>query len=95
MDDIDLNITQQDLTRLTPGEQQQLQNFVQIQIKRAEIQKNIHEMTEMCFKKCVTSSISTGKLAPKEETCMSNCVERFLDTNTVILKHLDALRAGQ
>ncbi|EXJ79979.1 hypothetical protein A1O3_08265 [Capronia epimyces CBS 606.96] len=95
MDDLDLNITQQDLTRLTPGEQQQLQNFVQVQVQRAQIQKNIHDITEMCFKKCVTGTISSGKLAGKEDSCMANCVDRFLDTNTVILKHLETLRARQ
>ncbi|EHY56837.1 Mitochondrial import inner membrane translocase subunit tim8 [Exophiala dermatitidis] len=95
MDDVELNITQQDIARLTPAEQSQLQTFVQVQMQRAQIQKNIHEMTEMCFKKCITGSISGGKLAPKEETCMSNCVERFMDTNVTILKHLDAIRAGQ
>lgn len=54
-----------------------------------------HSLAEICFKKCITSSITQGKLAGKEETCMANCVNRWYDSNLQILKHLDALRASQ
>lgn len=40
MDDVELNITQQDIARLTPAEQSQLQTFVQVQMQRAQIQKS-------------------------------------------------------
>jgi hypothetical protein len=60
-------------------------------LSRAEI----HDLTEMCFKKCITSSITAGKMASKEETCMANCVNRMFDSNLVILKHLEALRGQQ
>jgi Tim10/DDP family zinc finger len=55
----------------------------------------VHELTETCFKKCITGSISSGKLAGKEESCIQNCVERFMDSNLAVLKHLERLRAGQ
>jgi len=55
----------------------------------------VHELTEMCFKKCITGSISSGKLASKEESCMSNCVNRFMDSNLAVLQHLEKLRAQQ
>lgn len=55
----------------------------------------IHDLTEMCFKKCITGSISSGKLAGKEESCMTNCVNRLFDSNLVILKHLESLRQQQ
>jgi len=55
----------------------------------------VHELTETCFKKCITSSISSGKLASKEETCIQNCVERFMDSNLAVLRHLETLRAHQ
>ena len=56
---------------------------------------DIHELTEICFKKCITGSISSGKLAGKEESCMANCVDRFMDSNLAVLAHLEKLRASQ
>lgn len=56
---------------------------------------DIHSITERCFTRCVTGSLSGGKLTSKEEGCMQNCVERFMDTNLAVLKHLETLRAGQ
>ena len=48
----------------------------------------------MCFKKCITSRISAGKLDKYEEPCMENCVNRFLDTSGMVLKHMETMRAG-
>lgn len=52
----------------------------------------IHSLTDICFRKCVTSKISSGKLDKYEEPCMQNCVDRFLDANHVILRQLETLR---
>jgi len=91
----ELEISQEELSRLSPGDQQQLQVFVQSEVQKATIQKTVHELTETCFKKCIVGSISSGKLAGKEETCMANCVDRFMDSNLALLKHLDRLRTSQ
>ncbi|KIW97236.1 uncharacterized protein Z519_02628 [Cladophialophora bantiana CBS 173.52] len=95
MDDGELIIKPQDIERLTPREQHELQSFLQSESQKAQVQKQIHELTEMCFKKCITGSISSGKLSSKEESCMANCVNRLFDSNMVILKHLETLRANQ
>jgi len=94
MDD-EINISQEDIQRLSMAEKQQLQMFIQTETQKSNIQKTVHELTETCFKKCITGSISSGKLASKEETCMSNCVNRFMDSNLAMLKHLEQLRAQQ
>ena len=52
----------------------------------------VHELTDICWKKCVTGSISSSSLDRKEEPCIRNCVERFLDANEAVLKHLNAMR---
>lgn len=54
----------------------------------------IHNLTDVCFKKCVTSKISAGKLDRYEEPCMQNCVDRFLDANKLILGQLDGMRGS-
>jgi len=94
MDD-ELNLSAEQLSRLTPGDQRELQVFIQTETQKSNIQKNVHELADICFKKCVTGSISSGKLAGKEESCMSNCVNRFMDSNLAMLKHLELLRASQ
>ena len=52
----------------------------------------VHSLTDICWKKCVTGTIRSGKLDKSEETCAMNCVDRFLDANFTVIKHLDALR---
>lgn len=52
----------------------------------------VHHLTQTCFKKCITSSIRSGKLDRGEEACLQNCMDRFMDANFVVLRHLEALR---
>ena len=54
----------------------------------------IHSLTDTCFKKCITGTFRQGKLDRSEEPCMQNCVDRFLDANMTVLKHLDELRTA-
>jgi import inner membrane translocase subunit TIM8 len=94
MDD-ELQLSPEDVGRLSNSDKVELQRFIQAESQKAEIQKRVHELTELCFKKCVTGSISSGKLAGKESDCMANCVNRFVDSNLAVLKHLETLRASQ
>ena len=52
----------------------------------------VHSLTDMCFRKCVTSKISAGKLDRSEEPCMMNCVDRYMDANMTVIKHLEQMR---
>lgn len=54
----------------------------------------VHNLTDVCFKKCVTANISNSRLERQEESCGRNCVERFLDANLSVIKHLENLRAS-
>lgn len=53
-----------------------------------------HDLTETCFKKCVTGSFKNGKLDKGEETCLANCVDRFMDVSVLAVKHLQSMRQG-
>ena len=55
----------------------------------------MHNLTDICWKKCVTGTIRSGKLDRGEESCTQNCVDRFLDANFTVIKHLDAMRNQQ
>lgn len=52
--------------------------------QKQRFQSQIHAFTDMCWEKCVDKPGS--KLDGKTETCLVNCVERFLDTNIFIAK---------
>ncbi len=54
----------------------------------------VHNLTDICWKKCITGKISGSKLSSGEETCTQNCVERFLDSNMAVLKHLEAMKSS-
>lgn len=95
MEDEGLNISPQEIQKLNPNDYKELQQFLSNEGQKTQVQKTVHDLSETCFKKCITSSITTGKLASREESCMTNCVERFMDSNLAVLKHLETLRAHQ
>jgi mitochondrial import inner membrane translocase subunit TIM8 len=104
-----ITLTPEELQRLTPTDTAELQKFVQSESQKANIQQTVHGLTEKCFIKCVSAGSSgssswggsawgatgAGKLQTKEEECVRNCVERFMDSNLAVLRHLERLRAGQ
>jgi mitochondrial import inner membrane translocase subunit TIM8 len=55
----------------------------------------VHTLTDICWTKCITRGISSGKLEKAEESCTQNCVERFMDANFTVLRHLETLRHQQ
>jgi import inner membrane translocase subunit TIM8 len=52
----------------------------------------IHELNSVCFKKCITGRMSQGTLTGGEDTCMKNCVDRYMDANMMIIKNLEKMR---
>lgn len=52
-------------------------------------------MTDTCFRKCVTSKISSGQLDRNEEPCLKNCVDRFMDSQMTVLRRLEQMRTMQ
>lgn len=61
-----------------------LQEELVAEEQKARFQSQIHMFTDMCWEKCVDNP--GNKLDGKTETCLVNCVERFLDTNIFIAK---------
>lgn len=65
----------------------QLQQFIEIQSQKQRFQQLVHQMTEVCWEKCVDKP--GPKLDSRTETCLVNCVERFIDTSQFILNRLE------
>jgi len=81
------------LKNLSAKDKQDLNTFIQAEGQKAQIQATIHSLTDTCFRKCITSKISAGKLDRYEEPCMQNCVDRYMDANMVVIKHLEQMRS--
>ncbi|GAM86794.1 hypothetical protein ANO11243_048140 [Dothideomycetidae sp. 11243] len=91
MDFSSSSATDIDPSKLSPAERQDLQQFAVAESQKARLQSSIHNLTDVCFRKCITK-VSQGALDKYEEPCMRNCVDRFLDANVTVLRHLESMR---
>lgn len=88
------NLSDFDLEKLNEKDKTELRQFLANETQKARVQSNVHSLTDMCWKKCITGNIKQGKLDKTEEGCMANCAERFLDVSGLTMKHLQNLRQG-
>ena len=56
----------------------EVQEFVMMEEQKAQFMMQVHRLTDTCWDKCVEKV--GNKLDSRQETCISNCVERFIDT---------------
>ncbi|KAL7981617.1 mitochondrial import inner membrane translocase subunit Tim8 B [Vipera latastei] len=56
----------------------ELQRLVAAEEQRARLTAQVHTFMEVCWEKCVDKPGS--KLDSRTETCLANCVNRFIDT---------------
>lgn len=69
-----------------------LQQFIAIETQRQKFQLLAHQMTEVCWDKCMDKP--GPKLDSRTEGCFVNCVERFIDTSQFILNRLEQTQAS-
>ncbi|XP_045480841.1 mitochondrial import inner membrane translocase subunit Tim8 [Harmonia axyridis] len=69
-------------TTLPKGGDKDLQDFLMIEKQKAQFNAQIHEFNEFCWEKCVDKP--GNKLDGKTETCLTNCVDRFIDVSLLI-----------
>ncbi|CAB4484645.1 hypothetical protein RhiirA5_266810 [Rhizophagus irregularis] len=70
--------------------QKELGKFLESENARMRLQQSIHTFTDLCWDKCINKI--SNKIDRGEETCLTNCVERFLDTSLFIVKRLEETR---
>ncbi|XP_070502132.1 mitochondrial import inner membrane translocase subunit Tim8 [Chironomus tepperi] len=77
---------------LSGGDQKvdsELQEFLLVEKQKAQVNAQIHEFNDICWDKCVDKPGS--KLDSRTETCLNNCVDRFIDTSLLITNRLAQL----
>ncbi|KAK7694490.1 hypothetical protein QCA50_001676 [Cerrena zonata] len=69
----------------------ELETFMDNERAQARVHSSIHQMTSMCWDKCVTGTPSTS-FSRSESSCLANCVDRFLDTSLFLVNQVERQR---
>jgi import inner membrane translocase subunit TIM8 len=64
----------------------QLASFIEQENQKQRFQAVVHTLTEQCWDLCAPSISS--RLDGRSETCLANCVERFIDSSNYIINKL-------
>jgi mitochondrial import inner membrane translocase subunit TIM8 len=74
----------------------ELQRFIELQSQQAQLAAQAMQFADLCWEKCVekpgNKTIGNGSDS-KVDSCLQNCVERFLDSTEFILRRLES-KAG-
>lgn len=64
----------------------ELQRFLAVEGQKAKFQQHVHNLANVCWEKCIDKT--GAKLESKQQTCIVNCVERFIDTSNFVINRL-------
>ncbi|TGZ85206.1 hypothetical protein EX30DRAFT_337596 [Ascodesmis nigricans] len=72
------------------NDRKELQQFLENEEQKAKFQQNVHNLTAMCWTKCIAANKISGPTPDSaEQTCLQNCVNRFLDTQKSVITLLE------
>ncbi|KAG2006799.1 hypothetical protein CC2G_014544 [Coprinopsis cinerea AmutBmut pab1-1] len=71
--------------------QKELAEFVESELAKRKYQESVQKFTGMCWDKCITS-VSSNSLSRSEESCLANCVDRFMDASLYIVSQVESKR---
>ncbi|EEB14400.1 mitochondrial import inner membrane translocase subunit Tim8 A, putative [Pediculus humanus corporis] len=64
-----------------------LQQFLEIETQKRRFEFLVHGLTDRCWDLCMGKV--SARLDGKTEGCLTNCVERFIDTTNFIVNRLE------
>jgi len=70
------------------GVDPQLQRFIQQETEKQRFQVVLHDLTEKCWDVCMDGKPS-NRLDGKQENCLRNCVDRFIDSSLTITQRFE------
>ncbi|KAE8191267.1 hypothetical protein CF335_g6131, partial [Tilletia laevis] len=76
---------------LSEADKKEMQTFLEGESARARVQATIHDLTNMCWTKCKGTSSISSDFNRGEAACLSNCVERFLDTSLHVVNQINQM----
>jgi len=69
----------------------ELVHFIETEAQRQQFQTLVHVLTDSCWDVCLPDKLG-AKLDGKAETCLTNCVNRFIDASNFIVNRLEEMR---
>uniref|UniRef100_A0A8D8RMX6 Mitochondrial import inner membrane translocase subunit n=1 Tax=Cacopsylla melanoneura TaxID=428564 RepID=A0A8D8RMX6_9HEMI len=78
---------------MTTNNNKDLEDFLMLEREKAKMTAQMFEFTDICWDKCMTDKPST-RLESKTETCIVNCVDRFIDISMFIANRLTQKSQG-
>ncbi|KAG0709067.1 Tim10/DDP family zinc finger-domain-containing protein [Suillus ampliporus] len=83
-----------DNVKFDEATQKELTTFLEREQAQARVNSTVHSLTSMCWDKCITGTPGS-RFARGEESCLLNCVDRFMDTSLYIIKTIEGQRSQQ
>ncbi|KAL1347202.1 hypothetical protein HN51_020693 [Arachis hypogaea] len=77
-----------DLSELNSPE---MQKFYSEEQQKAVITETVAKVTSECWDKCITGTPG-NKFSSSEASCLSNCAQRFVETNMLIWKRFQSMQ---
>ncbi|KAJ8028215.1 Mitochondrial import inner membrane translocase subunit Tim8 A [Holothuria leucospilota] len=68
----------------------ELSHFIQVESQKQKFTQLVHELADTCWEKCMADVRIGTRLDSKNETCLVNCVDRFIDTTNFIVRKLES-----
>lgn len=82
-------VSRASLQNLDDESRKEILKYIETENSKSKVQMSIHNFTNMCFQKCNKDKpITNGVLDSKEEDCLKNCLNRYLDTNIKVVQVL-------
>uniref|UniRef100_A0A0N5A1J9 Mitochondrial import inner membrane translocase subunit n=1 Tax=Parastrongyloides trichosuri TaxID=131310 RepID=A0A0N5A1J9_PARTI len=61
---------------------------LQAETQKAKFAEQVHTLTGRCWDVCFPDNRYPGRMDPRNERCLSNCVNRFIDASAFMVNHL-------
>ncbi|XP_014211125.1 mitochondrial import inner membrane translocase subunit Tim8 [Copidosoma floridanum] len=61
---------------------EELKEFIMVEQQKAQLNARVREFSDLCWDRCIDKP--SNKLDGRTETCLNNCVNRFIDVSLLI-----------
>ncbi|GKV17389.1 hypothetical protein SLEP1_g27904 [Rubroshorea leprosula] len=69
----------------------EMQQFLNQEKERAMLNEMVSKLTVKCWDKCITGTPGS-KFSSSESACLSNCAQRYMDMNLIIMKRFQSMQ---
>ena len=76
------------------GGDPELSRFIQVETQKQKFQQLVFALTDTCWETCIEGSTMRPRFDNKTESCLVNCVERYIDTTNFIVNRLENKPSG-